>query len=391
MSVLKPGLIWLALAMLVCGGAAPELLPQVTLTSGGNVTVRNEALRAIQRGLAALEKNQHTNGWWSTPDYPAVTALALIALKGEPGGRQHLIESEAVRRGYAWLMTCIQPDGGIYRKDLANYNTAVSLVALVVRNCAEDRPVIARAREFLVGLQVDWGERGKLDHVFDGGVGYGSRTNHSDMSNTAFALEALHYSKRWLEDRGAPAGRDLNWAAAIRFLERCQNLPSHNPEPWVSDDPAERGGFVYYPGHSMAGETNLPSGRVALRSYGSISYAGLLSYIYADLQRDDPRVIAVHDWLRRHFTVEENPAMGAQGLYYYYHMMAKALSAYGADRLELADGRWVNWREQLALALIQRQRPDGTWVNDNGRWWENDPNLVTAYALIALEMIQARL
>ena len=42
----------------------------------------------------------------------------------------------------------------------------------------------------------------------------------------------------------------------------------------------------------MAGETNLPSGRVALRSYGSISYAGLLSYIYADLKKDDPRVQA---------------------------------------------------------------------------------------------------
>ena len=50
----------------------------------------------------------------------------------------------------------------------------------------------------------------------------------------------------------------------------------------------------------MAGsETNALTGRVALRSYGSISYAGLLSYIYADLKRNDPRVLAVFEWLRR--------------------------------------------------------------------------------------------
>jgi len=49
-------------------------------------------------------------------------------------------------------------------------------------------------------------------------------------------------------------------------------------------------------------------GRVALRSYGSISYAGLLSYIYADLQRDDPRVQAAFDWLRGNYTLDEIPA-----------------------------------------------------------------------------------
>ena len=36
---------------------------------------------------------------------------------------------------------------------------------------------------------------------------------------------------------------------------------------------------------------------------------------------------------------------------------------------------------------LNLQRADGSWANDNGRWWERDPNLVTAYAVIALEMI----
>jgi squalene-hopene/tetraprenyl-beta-curcumene cyclase len=31
------------------------------------------------------------------------------------------------------------------------------------------------------------------------------------------------------------------------------------------------------------------------------------------------------------------------------------------------------------------QRPDGSWANDNNRFWENDPVLATAYSLLALE------
>src|SRR4029077_18042475 len=156
-------------------------------------------------------------------------------------------------------------------------------------------------------------------------------------------LEALALTKNYAKDKKAVDSGDLNWQAAIHFIQRCQNLPSHNQEKWVSDDPQNKGGFIYSPGRSMAGETNLSSGRIALRSYGSMSYAGLLSYIYADLKTDDPRVTAVMDWLRANFTLDENPGLGPQGLFYYYHTMAKALTLYGADQFETKDGRNINW------------------------------------------------
>ena len=78
--------------------------------------------------------------------------------------------------------------------------------------------------------------------------------------------------------------------------------------------------------------------------------------------------------------------MGEQGLYYYYHTMAKALSAYGLDELPTKNGS-VKWREQLALRLINLQKRDGSWENNNGRWFEKDPALVTSYAMLTLEMI----
>jgi squalene-hopene/tetraprenyl-beta-curcumene cyclase len=138
----------------------------------------------------------------------------------------------------------------------------------------------------------------------------------------------------------------------------------------------------------MAGaETNSATGRVALRSYGSISYAGMLSYIYANLNRDDPRVLAVFQWLRRNYTLDENPGMGPQGLFFYMQTMTKALSAYNVRELELTNGRRVDWRHEVAMRLINLQQKDGSWQNENGRWWEKDPALVTAYAVLTLEMI----
>ena len=131
----------------------------------------------------------------------------------------------------------------------------------------------------------------------------------------------------------------------------------------------------------------LDSGKTALRSYGSISYAGLLSYIYADLDKDDPRVQAAFAWLEKNYTLAENPGMGAQGLYYYYHTMAKTLASLGVEKLTSSDGRMVDWRHDLALRMINLQDPTGMWVNANGRWWERDPVLVTAYAVITLEII----
>jgi squalene-hopene/tetraprenyl-beta-curcumene cyclase len=83
--------------------------------------------------------------------------------------------------------------------------------------------------------------------------------------------------------------------------------------------------------------------------------------------------------------------MGQQGLYYYLHLMAKALHVADVDQLQLADQRVVAWPREVALRLINLQRSDGSWWNENNRWWERDPNLVTAYSVMALEMIWRRL
>lgn len=349
-----------------------------------DVSFANEVEHAIDRGLAFLLASQNEAGWWSTADHPAMTGLALSAFMGHPKDRYRARLTPGLEKGYQYLADSAKSDGRIFRTALVNYNTAISALALALAEDPAYTPLIKRARKWLASTQVDLGDAGKLDSPFDGGVGYNDKYEHSDLNNTLTALETMYHT-RSLDPEGTD---DLNWEAAIHFIQHCQNLPSHNAEPWVSKAPEDRGGFVYLPGESKAGEgTDPDTGRTALRSYGSISYAGLLSYIYADLDKDDTRVTAVRQWLRDNYTLEENPAMGPQGYYYYLHLMSKALTILKMDELELKDGSKVDWRRALAMRLINLQQANGSWVNANGRWWENDPNLVTAYSVMALEFL----
>jgi len=140
----------------------------------------------------------------------------------------------------------------------------------------------------------------------------------------------------------------------------------------------------------MAGSTTNEAGEVRLRSYGSMTYAGLLSFIYAEVDKNDPRVQSAYEWSTKYWSLEENPGMDQQGLFYYYKTLAKALAALDTDLIQRTDGSVINWRTALVQKLIslQKTNPDGTgfWVNAEGRWWESDPILVTAYSLLALNL-----
>ena len=168
-------------------------------------------------------------------------------------------------------------------------------------------------------------------------------------------------------------------------MSRCQNFESaDNTTPFAAKNPD--GGFYYTPdakGGSEAGDT--PDG--GLRSYGSMTYAGLKSMIYAGVKADDPRVKAAVGWVKKHYTVDANPGMpvGEQGLYYYYNTFSKALAAMNVDEITDDEGKTHNWRHDLLTALAKRQKENGSWVNyEPTAGWKANPNLVTAYALLSL-------
>jgi squalene-hopene/tetraprenyl-beta-curcumene cyclase len=358
-----------------------------------NVSFRNEIRDILQRGTSWLVAQQNPDGTFGKDIvHPALTALPIVALQKDYSGKFTTKPAPAnMQKAYDYLRKFAQPDGGIYNPEagLANYNTSVGLLALLGAEDSKDEAVLKRARAYVVGQQAS----GMAKAETDGGIGYGSvgaspKRGHPDLDNTLLALEALRASQGTIADK--PGEKDLNWQAAIEFITRCQNLPETNKEKWASGDPANKGGFIYYPGYSNAGEVKVEGGRAALRSYGSMTYAGLLSFIYADLKKDDARVKAAVEWLAKNYTVEENPGLGQMGYYYYLHLMTKGLTAAGITEVEVG-GKKVDWRREVAMRLMKLQKPDGSWVNEEPRWKESNPILVTTYCVMTLQIIYAQL
>ena len=317
-------------------------------------------LAAIDRGLEWLKMEQGDDGLFR--QHPGITGLAVTAFLRHPHNKYAEADNPFIQKSIKALLAMQQPDGAIYNIEmqpaLPNYNTSVSLMALSAAKNPEYDAAIAKAQDFIKSLQIT-----DESEVYFGGIGYGSRQDVHDLSNTTIAIQAL-----------AESGFDDPevWDKAIKFLERCQNRSETNDQDWAGDD----GGFIYAPdGESKAGEH---------RSYASMTYAGLLSFIYAKVDRNDPRVQSAVDWIKKHFTVEENYGMEQQGLFYNYHTMAKALKAYGDPFIVDAKGVTHDWYTTLAAKLIEAQSPEGWWVNENSRWMERDRVLVTAYAVIAL-------
>lgn len=346
--------------------------------------LKSGAAQAISRGLAFLDGQQKPEGFWSSREYPGLSALVVQGYLAAPSAEDR--KRPAAAKALAYLRGNAKPDGGIYHERMGIYNTSICLTALLLAADPADRAIIDRAHQYLTGGQT----KGAPNPASDGGFGYeiggGKGGGRADLDNTVFALEALKRYRDAQQAREQKVDKDLDWEAAIGFVSRCQQLSSHNREPWVSETPEEKGGFVYTP----SGEGDRGEGRT-LRSYGTMTYAGLLSFVYADLKANDPRVKAALDWISRRYTLEENPGQGTQGLYYYYHMMAKSLTAAGIDELETKNGKKTAWRTELTRKLLALQKPDGSWANTNGRWMEKDPNLVTAYCLLALATLHAEL
>lgn len=326
--------------------------------------------RAVGRGEAYLRRTQETDGSWS--EYPATTALAVSALLR--GGHTEVADPD-MARGVRFILRSVQPDGGIYSTAnaataLPNYNTSLCAMTLAQTRNPAYRSFIARAQHFLESSQFDEADDVPPSDPRYGGIGYGSHPDRPDLSNLQMALEAL-------KDTGAGPNAPV-WHKAIVFLQRAQNRKESNDQPWAQDA-SNDGGFVYDSrGRSYA------TGGDPHASYGSMSYAGLKSYIYCGVTRSDPRVQAAWNWIRSHYTVKEHPGMGDTSLYYYYHTMAKTLDVYGTRIVRDAAGRPHDWASELADQLTADQRPDGSWYNDNARFWENQPPLVTSYTLIAL-------
>ena len=324
------------------------------------------------RGVEFLRSMQRDNGAWTTDDSVGITAIVTSALL-----RSGLTADDStVSQGLQFLVEHQTPEGGIHApvSRHENYETCVALIALAEANQdGRFEEQINKAENYLRGLQWDEGEGIESGDAFYGGGGYDSK-QRPDMSNTQFLVDALK--------KAGVAEDDPAMQKVLVFVSRAQNLETEfNTMPFAGK--VNDGGFIYTPakgGDSKAGLTE----NGGFQSYGSMTYAGLKSLIYAGLDRDDVRVQAATEWIRRHYTLQNNPRMGQQGLFYYFHTFAKTMAALDEHPFVTEDGERHDWKAELIQRLGQLQRANGSWINPADRWYEGDPNLVTAYSLLAL-------
>jgi squalene-hopene/tetraprenyl-beta-curcumene cyclase len=460
-----------------------------------DVRQRGEAIARKAIDFLRTQQDPATGGWSvptepGRPHLPAISSLVLTGMLMQPG----LDHRDAhIARGAAYVLSFARDDGGIYDSMLPVYNTAISISMLTRLNTPEALARIAPGVEFLKRSQ--WGApepvgiagTGKetpavvtADNPNFGGLGYGNR-GRPDLSNLAFTIQAWH-------DAGLPKD-DPAFARAITFLQRVQmleKLPDGTPvNEMAYAKGSTQGGFIYATGeneqttgqgNSWAGmiEETLSDGTKAsrLRAYGSVTYSGFKSYIYAGLTPTDPRVQAAVNWTRDNYTLAENPGLGTDGYYYYIALFGRAMKALGRDSIEvtrfapyrstiwvsgLRDGAEANdlrnafsahgkvagvtlvpdprtgkptgnafvqfaaedearkaaasmngaevlgtpittsmtnspdvpqvrnWRADLIAQLELMQNADGSFRSVDDRWMENNPSLITAYALLSLQ------
>lgn len=296
-----------------------------------------------------------------------------------------LLQSEAVpdtdplvTGGFELLESKVKQDGSIDVGRGGTYVMSVCVMTFSLGNKDKKyQETIDRTVAFLKGAQFDESEGVKQDDSRYGGMGYGG-PSRPDLSNTAYMLDALRAA--------GVAEDDPAYQRAVVFIRRCQNLSGEGANDLPIGEKINDGGFFYtpVPGGGGRGEEGDAAATGGLRSYGSMTYAGLKSFLYAGVEADDFRVKAAYDWVKKHYSVDENPGQGDAGLYYYYHTFAKALAALGVDEVIDAEQKSHDWRRDLVEAIVQRQNEDGSWTNKNRRWMEDDPRLATAFALLSL-------
>ncbi|WP_435007826.1 prenyltransferase/squalene oxidase repeat-containing protein [Tundrisphaera lichenicola] len=347
--------------------------------------------RAIARGTRALIEAQAPDGAWRSRTYgifkdgASLTPSVLKAVAFAPD----VEGSEVARaRAAAYLTRQVKPGGAI---DAGPFGRLYPVYADSASALALSKIPVPGGREAIDAFLADLRRR-QLVEPFGwspddppfGAWGYaiepasnrpGDHPVDADLSSTLFAIGTLRVLGASAED---PAIRD-----ARSFIFRCQNFES-------GDAKLDDGGFFLTPTDPARNKAGGPRpGRY--HSYGSTTADGLRALLRLGLAPDHPRVLAARRWLERNFSATEVPGTFEPALepdrdatyFYYCWSLSHAFRSMGI-RTFLRDGRKVEWSDELAIELIRRQRPDGTWANRYSASKEDDPLVATPFALGAL-------
>jgi hypothetical protein len=363
-----------------------------------------EIPRMIMNGLQYLRGQQNADGSYSlppgglTPEEKSVEATAMAALAFSQYG---IDESDPdLRDALDWILSQQNADGSIsnegQRFPPKTLDTAFAVLALSATRNPQYYGVVQTATAYIAQVQHDEDTGHASNHPFYGGWTH-FYPNYVPPGivdwyslpvlepPTATALLALHFAERFNNaDTIVPA--DVITKAET-FVTRCQNYAATNPDfnyKICFDDVCyyDDGGFARYPPGSGGPWAEL----LGRDSYAGATAAALWSLYAAGVDRLDPRVEPAQVWLGDGLVSgppNDNYPQGDRDYYHFLYYLALAGTAWDWDKYELGDhlGEQIDWYQQIADALADRQHPDGHW---EGSSWETDV-VATALAVLALE------
>ncbi|HYX91043.1 MAG TPA: prenyltransferase/squalene oxidase repeat-containing protein [Myxococcaceae bacterium] len=381
-----------------CAAPKPAPPPPPPTTAAVDSALIAAIDAALARAAAWLVDRQQPDGSFRSETYAAFRdgySLTPMVMKALAFSQADPRTPEAYRRGAAFLATMFGKDGRLQYLNYPVYSLSLSAVALSVSgdeaHVALRRKLVEELRRYQLTEANGWSP----EDVSFGGWGYWSEVPRrprpgepidellsSNLPATVIAAGALAMS-------GVPPG-DPALVRARKFVERCQNLsPPERADPAWDD-----GGFFFTPANQVQNKAMGGTdrhGATRFRSYGTVTADGIRALLRLGATPADPRVRAAAEWLERRFSARkpagEYPEIRAvqqvSVRYYWAWTAAHALRALGKDEL-LTDHGKVRWTEALARALLDEQRPDGTWVNAYTDMREDDPMVATPLAMAGL-------
>jgi hypothetical protein len=399
---------------LACRVAAAFVVFQLTCAANaeapGSETTRSVDV-ALRKAAQYLVFKQLPDGAWRSETYgamrdgPSLTPLVMSALLFLP---QAGVDGQAaLRKGADYLAGFVGDDGQIKvqpRELLFPVYTAASASRVLV--LVERSPRNIRAQQawlaYLRGRQLNESLGWQAADPEYGGWGFAldvprksepgkpkELLHESNLAATVFGLAALRSAKMPADDQA--------YAQALGFVKRCQNF---SEDPATADPKFDDGGFFFIPGDAAQNKAGAAGtdrfGHARFHSYGTMTADGLRALLRCGLAEDHPRVVAARDWLTRNFSAAHNPGsfeadrvvLQDATWYYWTWAASHAFLAVHIEQFPTRDGP-VAWPEAFSRELLQRQRPDGSWVNRFTDAKEDDPLVATSWATAALAIGQA--
>ncbi len=274
---------------------------------------------------------EYDGGWEGVGESPfdsGVTSLALLAFLGYGNSTVDGDFAEQVKKAVRYLIKaqdsegCVGPREGHYM-----YNHSIATMALCEAFAvSEYNPILKSAAEKAVDFLLKSQNPGLAWR-------YTSQSGDNDTSVTGWCIMALKSAK--VAELEVPSKA---FDGALAWIDS------------VTDD------YYYRTGYMQKGDAGArPSGEANYAPLEAMTAAGMISRIYAGVDRKNPKLVGAAGLL-----LQKVPNWGkdidGRSLVDFYYWYYGTLAMY-----QMGDNYWKSWNTKMKEALVTHQDEDGSW------------------------------